>query len=177
MNERMMKLISSKFGVLILRANGKPTPLEEFIILDVNDQSQYAKEHIIAAEYFNRFTLSRNHFETPLLATARLEKRTLVIYGESANTVTSILHQRGYKAVYLSGTIPYFKTFYPKGLTTKSGNTMDFAALEEALRRKIDSNRGGRLWRSTSSSRLRSVDTKDNSSLSASTKKIKIPWK
>uniref|UniRef100_A0A0K0D9U4 Isochorismatase domain-containing protein n=1 Tax=Angiostrongylus cantonensis TaxID=6313 RepID=A0A0K0D9U4_ANGCA len=55
------------------------------------------------AEHFNRFTLSRNYFETPLLAMARLEKRTLVIYGESANTVTSTLHQRNYKAVYLSG--------------------------------------------------------------------------
>ncbi|KJH49232.1 hypothetical protein DICVIV_04672 [Dictyocaulus viviparus] len=160
---------------LIYRANGRATPLEDFIIVDVNDHAQYVKEHIITAEHFNRFTLSRNHFETPLLATARLQKRTLVIYGQSANMVTSTLHQRDYKAVYLSGSIPFFTTFYPKGLTTKTGDTIDIAALQESLQKKIDSDRGGRLWKSTSASRLHNVNAKNNISVSA--KKHKIPWK
>nr|CDJ82051.1 Hypothetical protein CBG01547 [Haemonchus contortus] len=158
---------------LILRANGKPTPLEDFIIVDVNDQTEYTKEHIITAEHYNRFMLSRNHFETPLLSSARLAKRTLVIYGQSAAMVTTVLHERGYKAVHLSGSIPLYKTFYPKGLTTKSGSDFDIAVLTEALQRKIDSDRGSRLWRSTSSSRLRSVDSKSRLSVN----KAKAPWK
>ncbi|CAJ0602222.1 unnamed protein product [Cylicocyclus nassatus] len=159
---------------LILRDEGKPTPLKDFVIVDVNDPPQYAKEHIITAQHFNRFLLSRSHFETPLLADARLENRTLVIYGESANTVTAALHQRGYSAVFLCGTIPYFKSFYPKGLTTKkSASAFDIPTLEKALEAKIASDRGGRLWRSTSASRIRSVSSKKSSS----TTKSKAPWK
>ncbi|KAK6746881.1 hypothetical protein RB195_000244 [Necator americanus] len=158
---------------LILRSKGKTTPLKEFIIVDVNDHSEYVKEHIITAEHFNRFLLSRNYFETPLLVDARIEKRTLVIYGESASMVTTALHQRGYAAVYLSGNIPFFTTFYTTGLTTKSGDTFDISALEEALERKRNFDRGGRLWRSTSASRIRSVQSDRN----GSAKKIKVPWK
>ncbi|EYB94784.1 hypothetical protein Y032_0167g126 [Ancylostoma ceylanicum] len=158
---------------LILHAKGKPTPLNDFIIVDVNEHSQYTKEHIITAEHFNRFLLSRSYFETPLLTNARMQKRTLVIYGQGANMVTASLHQRGYITVYLSGNIPFFTSFYTKGLTTKSGDAFDIPALEEALENKINSDRGGRLWRSTSASRIRSVESKKI----GSKKNIKIPWK
>ncbi|WKY03816.1 hypothetical protein Q1695_005069 [Nippostrongylus brasiliensis] len=158
---------------LILRANGKPTPLGDFLIIDVNDPTDYAKEHIIGAEHYNRFLLSRNHFETPILTSARLADRTLVIYGQSANTVTATLHQRGFKTVFLTGSIPFYKTFYPKGLTSKTGSTLDISALEEALVNKQNNDRGGRLWRSTSASRIRSVTPKP----ATTAKKNMIPWK
>ncbi|KAK5982749.1 Rhodanese domain-containing protein [Trichostrongylus colubriformis] len=158
---------------LILRHDGKATPLGDFIIVDINDPTEYTKEHIITAEHYNRFMLSRNHFETPLLASARLAKQTLVIYGQSASVATATLHQRGYKVVHLFGNIPLYKTFYPKGLTSKTGSTLDINVLAEALQRKIDSDRGGRLWRSTSASRLRSVDNKAKNPVH----KAKPPWK
>ncbi|KHJ94382.1 hypothetical protein OESDEN_05692 [Oesophagostomum dentatum] len=158
---------------LILHEERKSTPLHDFVIVDVNDHSQYIKEHIISAQHFNRLLLSRNYFETPLLADARLKNRTLVIYGQSANTVTATLHQRGYAAVHLTGSIPLFTSFYPKGLTTKSGDSFDTKALEEALQNKVNSDRGGRLWRSTSASRLRSVNPKKPDTA----KKSKAPWR
>ncbi|PIO60292.1 hypothetical protein TELCIR_18214 [Teladorsagia circumcincta] len=126
----------TKVRFLILRASGKATPLDDFIIVDVNDLSDYTKEHIITAEHYNRFMLSRNHFETPLLSSARLANRTLVIYGQSAGIATATLHQRGFKAVHLSGNIPFYKTFYPKGLTSKTGSSLDITVLAEALQRK-----------------------------------------
>ncbi|WKY03811.1 hypothetical protein Q1695_005067 [Nippostrongylus brasiliensis] len=125
------------------------------------------------AEHYNRFLLSRNHFETPILTSARLADRTLVIYGQSANTVTATLHQRSFKAVFLTGSIPFYKTFYPKGLTSKTGSTLDISALEEALVNKQNNDRGGRLWRSTSASRIRSVTPKP----ATTAKKNMIPWK
>ncbi|KAK6037910.1 hypothetical protein COOONC_24585 [Cooperia oncophora] len=50
--------------------------------------------------------------------------------------------------------ISFYKTIYPKGLTSKTGSALDIALLSEALQKKMDSDRGGRLWRSTSASRL-----------------------
>ncbi|VDO61006.1 unnamed protein product [Heligmosomoides polygyrus] len=109
----------------------------DFIIVDVNEPTDYAKEHVITAEHYNRYLLSRNHFETPLLSSARLKDQTLVIYGQAAGMVTATLHQRGFKAVYLTGSIALYKTFYPKGLTSKTGSVFDISALEEALQRKM----------------------------------------
>ncbi|KAK6040759.1 hypothetical protein COOONC_21735 [Cooperia oncophora] len=117
--------------------------------------------------------LSRNHFETPLLSSARLANQTLVIYGQSAATATATLHQRGYRAIFLPGNISSYKTIYPKGLTSKTGSALDIALLSEALQKKMDSDRGGRLWRSTSASRLRTVSSRSSTPAT----RAKPPWK
>ncbi|VDO05751.1 unnamed protein product [Haemonchus placei] len=112
--------------------------------------------------HYNRFMLSRNHFETPLLSSARLAKRTLVIYGQSAAMVTTVLHERGYKAVHLSGS----------KLSSYGLRGSEIYEIFNVFPRKR-ARRGSRLWRSTSSSRLRSVDSKSRLSVN----KAKAPWK
>uniref|UniRef100_A0A1I7XAR0 Rhodanese domain-containing protein n=1 Tax=Heterorhabditis bacteriophora TaxID=37862 RepID=A0A1I7XAR0_HETBA len=85
--------------------------------------------------HFNRTLLSRNYFETPILESARKTGTTLVIYGHRANVVTATLHERGYKAIYLTGNLQFYRTCYPAGLTSKSGPQHDIVALKNAFER------------------------------------------
>ncbi|EFO89527.1 hypothetical protein CRE_15102 [Caenorhabditis remanei] len=97
--------------------------------------------------------LARLIYETPILAQARAEGHLLVIYGREADRVAKVLFQRGFKTVYVA----QFKESYPCLVEP----SIDFVKLKEIYEKKRNSVFGGRLWRSTSASRLKSVQQEE----------------
>ncbi|CAI2351236.1 unnamed protein product [Caenorhabditis sp. 36 PRJEB53466] len=132
-------------------ANGCP---DSFCLIDVNDHDVYMSSHLADAYHYDRIMLARLIYETPILAQARAEGHLLVVYGREAERVTKVLFQRGFKTVLLKGNIALFREQYPCLLEP----TIDFVQLREIYERKKNNVYGGRLWRSTSASRLKSVD-------------------
>ncbi|KAF1758298.1 hypothetical protein GCK72_014756 [Caenorhabditis remanei] len=149
--------IDKLVGWLIAQAeqtNGCP---ESFCLVDVNDHDVYSKSHIANAYHYDRIMLARLIYETPILAQARAEGHLLVIYGREADRVAKVLFQRGFKTVLLKGNVAQFKESYPCLVEP----SIDFVKLKEIYEKKRNSVFGGRLWRSTSASRLKSVQQEE----------------
>ncbi|CAB3405889.1 unnamed protein product [Caenorhabditis bovis] len=124
---------------------------ESFFIIDVNDHDEYQRSHITNAYHYDRIMLARLIYETPVLAEARSEGHLLVIYGRESERVANVLFQRGFKTVHLPNAS--FKEQYPCLFEP----TIDIVKLKEIYEAKKNRVYGGRLWRSTSASRLKSV--------------------
>ncbi|CAJ0959011.1 unnamed protein product, partial [Mesorhabditis belari] len=108
------------------------TVLGNFLLLDVNDREMYNNQHIITAEHYNKLLIARLNYESEILAKARKEEKTLVIYGNGASNVTSTLFQRGFRAILLNGDISTFKKMYPNGLLSGGGEEeFDLVALDK----------------------------------------------
>ncbi|GMS95852.1 hypothetical protein PENTCL1PPCAC_18027, partial [Pristionchus entomophagus] len=158
-------------------AEGRPSFMIPFILVDVRDYSCFEKEHIIGACHYNSALLARNHFETSYLSEAKRERKKVLIYGEGADRVTATLYQRGYEAILLRGSINGFKGVFPTGLLSPSLHSFDVITLRsvlEELRRKKGTK--GKLLHSTMSTRSRSVDRVERSKERGRAVSAKRPW-
>ncbi|CAI5447767.1 unnamed protein product [Caenorhabditis angaria] len=126
---------------------------DSFFIVDVNDYEVFLQEHMTNAYHYDRIMLARLCYETPVLARARVENHMLVIYGRESERVSNVLFQRGFKTVHLRGNTAQFKEQYPCLFEP----SIDFLKLREIYDQKRNHVYGGRLWRSTSASRLKTV--------------------
>ncbi|GMT24995.1 hypothetical protein PFISCL1PPCAC_16292, partial [Pristionchus fissidentatus] len=159
-------------------AEGRPSLLASFIIVDVNDYSRFEKEHVIGAFHYNGALLARNNYETAYLSEAKREGRKVLIYGDGAERITATLYQRGHEAVLLKGNTTAFKSVFPIGLLSSSSHSsFDVASLRsvlEELRRKNGTK--SNILHPTLSSRSRSVDRNARSKERGRAMSTKRPW-
>uniref|UniRef100_A0A0N5ASV9 Rhodanese domain-containing protein n=1 Tax=Syphacia muris TaxID=451379 RepID=A0A0N5ASV9_9BILA len=156
----------------------KKTGKNVILILDSRPPEEYKKGHIINANLFSPFCLSRTKYETEAMIEAKRNGTVVAVCGERYNggDVVATLCQRGYNAALIRADYGYWKKKYPEGLLTNSDSSeqMDLAKLEiqyaENKRPKIERSN---LMRGTTSSEKRTRQMPKRNASRPSRK----PWK
>uniref|UniRef100_A0A0M3I3N1 Rhodanese domain-containing protein n=1 Tax=Ascaris lumbricoides TaxID=6252 RepID=A0A0M3I3N1_ASCLU len=149
------------------------------LILDTRPLEEFRKQHIIGAQHFDRFILSRPRYESEAMLNAKRNGFTVIICGENytAADVVSTLRQRDYNAALLRSTIDVWKQKYPLGLLTKTDDDkLDIVALAsqyaENTRPSIEKRN---FLRGTSSSRNKNVSRDER--IRRQSKETRRPWR